>query len=180
MAISLPTYKLHSIQKEVSHFLSLERVPFRDLACLIGTLVATKPAVWTGPLHYRALQDLKIQALCQNPSYQRSVSLSEEALADLPSHCSAPMLKPDASIVRCFQVRLGYSLSRGSNRWQVDSRGGWTPHQHFEAQGNVSDLAVISEGQVQCGSIDQVRKSHCHSLPEQNGQPHTISAFFVC
>ena len=57
---SLPTHKFHSIQREVSRLLSLERVPVKDLACLIGTLVATKPAVWTGPLHYRALQDLKV------------------------------------------------------------------------------------------------------------------------
>ena len=106
MVISLPTHKLHGIQKEVSHLLSLDRVPVKALACLIGLLVATKPAVWTAPLHYRALQDLKIRSLRQHPHYQGTVSLSEEAQADLqwwhselPSHCSTSMLKPEASIV---------------------------------------------------------------------------------
>ena len=106
MVISLPTHKLHSIQKDVSHLLALDRVPMKALACLIGTLVATKPAIWIGPLHYRALQDLKIRSLRQHPHYQGTVSLSEEAQADLwwrhselPCHCSTLMLKPEASIV---------------------------------------------------------------------------------
>ena len=106
MVISLPAHKLYCIQKEASHLLSLERIPMRTLACFIGTLVATKPAVWTGPLHYRALQNMKIRSLCQHPHYQGSVSLSKEARVDfqwwcseLPSHCSAPIWKPEASTV---------------------------------------------------------------------------------
>ena len=106
MTISLPTHKIHAIQKEVSRLLSLKKVPVRDLACLIGTLVATKPAVWTGSLHYRALQDLKIRSLRQHLSDQTAVNLSEEARADLQwwfsdlsSNCSAMMVKPEASIV---------------------------------------------------------------------------------
>ena len=106
MTISLPTHKIRAIQKEVSRLLSLKKVPVRDLACLIGTLVATKPAVWTGSLHYRALQDLKIRSLRQHPSDQIAVNLSEEARADLQwwfsdlsSNCSATMVKPEASIV---------------------------------------------------------------------------------
>ena len=106
MMISLPTHKIHAIQKEVSRLLSLKKVPVRDLACLIGTLVATKPAVWTGSLHYRALQDLKIRSLWQHPSDQTAMNLSEEARADLQwwfsdlsSTCSATMVKPEASIV---------------------------------------------------------------------------------
>ena len=63
--------------------LSLKKVPVRDLACLIGTLVVTKPAVQMGSLHYRALQDLNIQSLRQHPSDQTAVNLSEEAGADL-------------------------------------------------------------------------------------------------
>ena len=42
MKISLPMHKIHSIPKEVSHLLSLKKVPVRALACLIGTLVAMK------------------------------------------------------------------------------------------------------------------------------------------
>ena len=103
---SLPVYKMHSIQKEASHFLSLERVSIKALASLIGMLVATKPTVWIDPLHYLALRDVNIQSFRWHPSYQSSVNLSEEEQADLrwwqsdpPYHCSAPMLRPQASIV---------------------------------------------------------------------------------
>ena len=112
MSISLPVHKLNPTQKEASRLL-LGRVPVKNLAYVIGMLVATKPAVWTGSLHYHSLQDLKIRSLHQSPSNQSSLSLSEEAQADLqwsqlslPSHYSTSMLKPEANS-RCFQVWLG-------------------------------------------------------------------------
>ena len=188
MTISLPTHKLHSIQREISCLLSLRKVPVRNLACLIVTLVATKPAVWTGPLHYRALQDLKIQSLQQHPSYQRSMSLSQEAqadlqwwLSDLSSHCSATMLKLEASIViESDASKSGWdAVCQGvatGGRWQVDIGRSWMAHQFAGAPGSFSGSAVFSEGQYQCGSLDQVRQSHCHSLLEQDGQSHEIPA----
>ena len=130
MVISLPAHKLHCIQKEASHLLSLDRIPMRTLACFIGTLVATKPAVWTGPLHYRALQDMKIRSLRQHPHYQGSVSLSKEARVDLqwwcselPSHCSAPIWKPEAStVIESDASKLGW----GAVCQGVPTGGRWT------------------------------------------------------
>ena len=189
MVISLPAHKLHCIQKEASHLLSLDRIPMRTLACFIGTLVATKPAVWTGPLHYRALQDMKIRSLRQHPHYQGSVSLSKEARVDLqwwcselPSHCSAPIWKPEAStVIESDASKLGWggSLPRGTNWWQVDTRGDQVPHQLFGAQSNVSGLAVLSEGQNRYSSTGQVRQSHCNSLFEQAWQSIEIPTVSV-
>ncbi|XP_065902073.1 uncharacterized protein [Dysidea avara] len=130
MVISLPAHKLHCIQKKASHLLSLDRIPMRTLACFIGTLVATKPAVWTGPLHYRALQDMKIRSLRQHPHYQGSVSLSKEARVDLqwwcselPSHCSAPIWKPEAStVIESDASKLGW----GAVCQGVPTGGRWT------------------------------------------------------
>jgi len=42
----LLVYKMHSIQKEASHFLSSERVSIKALASFIGMLVASKPTVY--------------------------------------------------------------------------------------------------------------------------------------
>jgi len=94
----LPVYKMHSIQKEVSQFIgeSLNKGP----SFWMGMLVATKPTLWIGPLHYVALQDMNIQSLCLHPSYQSSVNLSREGTSRslvvavrLSSHCSGPMLR---------------------------------------------------------------------------------------
>ena len=189
MVISLPAHKLHCIQKEASHLLSLDRIPMRTLACFIGTLVATKPAVWTDPLHYRALQDKKIRSLHQHPHYQGSVSLSKEAQVDLqwwcselPSHCSAPIWKPEAStVIESDASKLGW----GAVCQGVPTGGRWTleetqvPHQLFGAQSNVSGLAVLSEGQNRYSSTGQVRQSHCNSLFEQAWQSVEIPTVSV-
>ena len=52
MRIALPPYKIDAIQKEASQILSAGSIQIRTLAHFIGTLVATKPAVPLGPLHF--------------------------------------------------------------------------------------------------------------------------------
>ena len=130
MTISLPTHKISAIMKDVTRLLQSELLPVRDLACLIGTLVATRPAVWTGPLHYRALQDLKIQTLRQHVSYQTLISLSPEAradlqwwLSDLSHNCSAVIVKPEASIVIESDASM---LGWGAVCQGVTTGGRWT------------------------------------------------------
>ena len=130
MTISLPTHKISAIMKDVTCLLQPELMPVRDLACLIGTLVTTRLAVWTGPLHYHALQDLKIQTLQQHPSYQTLISLSPEVrgdlqwwLSDLSHNCSAMIVKPEASIV----IESDASMSGwGAVCQGVTTGGRWT------------------------------------------------------
>ena len=63
MTISLPTLKLQGIQKAATRLLHQKSMTVKDLAQLIGMLVATKQAVHTRPLYYHALQHLTIQSL---------------------------------------------------------------------------------------------------------------------
>ena len=105
MTISLPIHKVQTIQKAAAQLLHQEPMIVKDLAQMIGMLVATKPAVHTGALHYHSLQDLKIQALCRHQSYQKPAQLTQEAksdlqwwMASLPLHCSNPIVKPEATI----------------------------------------------------------------------------------
>ena len=106
MTITLPSEKIHSIQKEATHLLSLDTVQVRTFAHFIGTLVATRPAVPTGPLQYRALQDLKIKTLHQSSSYQAMRQVTKEVQVDLqwraiqlPTYYSSPIVKQEAAIV---------------------------------------------------------------------------------
>ena len=103
MTISLPVVKKVEIQRETSQLLRCPSIQTRTLACLLGKLVATKPAVFIAPLHYCALQSLKISAL---HAQQETVALSPEATDNLKwwstqlhRHCSSPILKPEASTV---------------------------------------------------------------------------------
>ena len=57
-----------AIQKEASELLKQQAVQIQTWTHFIGNLVATKPAVPLGLLHFQALQDLKIQALHHGPT----------------------------------------------------------------------------------------------------------------
>ena len=132
MRITLPPQKIDAIQKEASQILSAGSIQIRTLAHFIGTLVATKPAVPLGPLHFRALQDLKTQALiCHQATYQSLVQLSQAAQTDLqwwitqlPLHYSTTILRTEASIViESNASRLGW----GAVCREVHTGGRWTP-----------------------------------------------------
>ena len=106
MTITQPSEKIHSIQKEATHLLSLDTVQVRTFVHFISTLVATRPAVPTGPLHYRALQDLKIKTLHQSSSYQVMGQVTKEVQVDLqcqatqfPTYYSSPIVKQEVAIV---------------------------------------------------------------------------------
>ena len=131
MRIALPPHKIEVIQKEASQLLSVGKTQIKTLAHFIGTLVATKPAVPLGPLHFRALQDLKTQALiCHQATYQSWVHLSQAAQMDLqwwitqlPLHSSKSILRTETSIViESDASRLGW----GAVCREVHTGGRWT------------------------------------------------------
>ena len=127
MTITLPPVKKAEIQRETSRLLRCPSVQTRTLACLLGKLVATRPAVFTAPLHYRALQSLKISAL---HAQREIVPLSQEAINDLRwwstqlhLHCSSPILKLEASVV----ITSDASLRGWGAVCQEETTGGlWT------------------------------------------------------
>ena len=177
MTISLPTHKISAIMKDITRLLQSELLPVRDLACLIGTLVATRPACParlenTNTSAARFLSDID-KPVTRGESRSPVVALRLESQL-LGSDCETRSL--DSHRVRRLHVRLGSSLPGSNNWWQMDIRGGWFPHQLVGAPSNFSGFAVLFEGQDQRVSFDQIGQSHCYSLPEQDGQPHTIPA----
>ena len=110
MTVALPPNKRSKIQQETSHLLHCISVPTKTLSCLVGRLVAAKPAVTNAPLHYQALQCLKISVVY---AQQDEVSLTQEAMDDLSwwstqlhLNCTSPILKPDAAIMITSDVSL--------------------------------------------------------------------------
>ena len=143
MTIALPQQKIHLIQKEARHLLSLDAVQMRTLAHFIGTLVATRPAVPMGALHYRALQDLKIRTLHQSSSYQMMGQITKDVQVDqqwwatqLPTCCSSPIVKQEAKIV----IESDASNSGwGAVCQGVRTEGRWMPQ---EAQQHINYLEL--------------------------------------
>ena len=61
--VALPTIKRSGIHSEVAKVLQNKTICLKVLSQLLGKLVATKPAVFRAPLHYWALQHLKISMM---------------------------------------------------------------------------------------------------------------------
>ena len=124
MTISIPAVKKAEIQRKTSQLLRCPSIQKQTLACLLGKLVATKPAVFIAPLHYCALQSLKISAL---HAQQETVALSPEVTENLKwwstqlhLHCSSPILKLEASMV----ITLDASLKGWGAACQERTTGG--------------------------------------------------------
>ena len=66
MTLSLPVEKIKKINKECRYWLHTTGTSPRQLACLIGFMTSTSPAVLLSPLHYKMLQMLHSQSLSRS------------------------------------------------------------------------------------------------------------------
>ena len=113
---------------------------FKVLSQLLGKLVATKPAVFRAPLHYRALQHLKISMM---RSGQKVTTIPPEAQKDLtwwhtqlPMHSCSPIVQEEASVV----IEADASLKgRGANCKGLRTSGVWNVD---EAQCHINFLEM--------------------------------------
>ena len=142
MTLSLPPEKIAKLQKECRHASNQGRQTARQLAHLIGMMTSCIPAVLPAPLHYRALQRLRLEAL--GPSrvdYDHAIPLSAQALQDLewwitqlPLNASQPILpvppvmslETDASMIgwgavcRNTKIATGGPWSKGESTAHIN------------------------------------------------------------
>ncbi|GFR69080.1 transposon Ty3-I Gag-Pol polyprotein [Elysia marginata] len=82
MTVSLGTDKRRHVDEMIKRVCT-SAITVRDLAQIIGVLVACFPAVEYGCLFYRDMELLKIETLGEAHNYDRHVSLTASALAEL-------------------------------------------------------------------------------------------------
>ena len=76
MTITLSLEKQESIKKLCLEIISSPEITIRKLACVIGKIVSSFPAVKYGKLHYRELEIEKIDALKNNQGdFDRKITL---------------------------------------------------------------------------------------------------------
>ena len=140
MRVLLPTPKQQEIKEVCNNLLSQRRHKIRSVAVTIGKIVATFPAVQYGPLHYRALEKDKIEALKLNCGhFDRFMYISDEAREDLQwwinNIDSAYSLiyrgKPDVQI-STDASGLGWGATDGSN----EIGGRWNESEAMRAANN--------------------------------------------
>ena len=83
MTLALPREKVRKIQRECQKALTVSSLALQILASLIGLLNSSIQAVFPAPLHYRHLQSLKNQQLCNSVNYESEVQLSPQAREEL-------------------------------------------------------------------------------------------------
>jgi hypothetical protein len=84
MIITVTNQRMTGIITHLKSFILKERVKIRELASVIGKLVATFPGVTYGPLYYRSLEADKQQALIQNfGKFEKFTSISSRSKREL-------------------------------------------------------------------------------------------------
>ena len=83
MTISLPQHKLKEIRRSAGQLLRQRSMPARQLARLLGMIVAAHPAVLPAPLHSRFLERAKRRAVQGQRGYDAMVRLESNAAQDL-------------------------------------------------------------------------------------------------
>ena len=128
MTVVLPTTKMNSIQLDVGNYKVLHNktICLKVLFELLDKLVATKPAVFRSPLHYQALQHLKISMM---RSGQKVTTIPPESQKDLTWwHTQLPMLSCSPTVQKESSVVIDSDASLkgwGANCKGMRTSGVW-------------------------------------------------------
>ena len=83
MMISLPARKLSALRKSARQLLAKENMSVRELSQILGTMVASHPAILPAPLHYRHLERSKTLYLRKGYSYDQTIPIHHSVRSDL-------------------------------------------------------------------------------------------------
>ena len=83
MTISLPAQKLMTLLKTMRHLAEKTQASLREIFQVLGTMVATYPAILPAPLHYRHLERTKTHYLSRGVAFDNLVLLNEGIQSDL-------------------------------------------------------------------------------------------------
>jgi len=140
--VSLSEDKRSNIIKKASKVLTSKEISVRCLARLIGTFVATFPAVEYGPLFYRELELLKIKSLRTECSFDKMVALTPESITEIEwwinegVYIGKPISREHPQyVIRSDASKSGWAAVMG----EKVTHGTWT---HDEAQQHINVLEM--------------------------------------
>ena len=151
MIKQLPTTKMQDIVQECKDLLSTNNPTIRRVAMVIGKLIATFPAVQFGPLHYRALEEVKIMALRYNKGhFDRKMTLTQEAknelewwIANLNTAFSPIVREKPSHELRTDASGAGW----GATNLKCSTGGRWSTEEIRKAQNSgINYLETLAAG----------------------------------
>ena len=149
MTISLPSQKLASWVKSVRQLADGTKTPLRDIAQVLGTIVAAHPAILPAPLYYRHMEWTKMFYFNHGCSYNDTVPISKDIQSDLrwwiqeaSSYNGQPLQITQWDLtVESNASKQGWGAScQGTN-----TGGPWTASEQSEHTnlGSLSDLTIV-------------------------------------
>ena len=182
MCMSLPKHKAEVIRKSVVKVCREEReIPTRQIASLLGLMVAAHPAVLPAPIYYRALQREKIRAVRQR-GYNSMTRLTPQVNEELNWWLKC-LEKHNGSSLQITQWDLTIETDASTQGWgascQGTNTGGpWTKLEQHQLPGTTSSVpgseSVRSEGEPE---VYPTQDGQCNSdlLCEQDGRYPLVS-----
>ena len=151
MTITLPEHKSQEIREVCKGLLRMRAPSIREVARVIGKLVATFPAAQYGPLHYRALENDKITALKGSRGhFDRPMQLSAEARNELEWWATNihSVFCPLAQEKITLELRTDASGSGwGATDLKTKSGGRWNSEELIRAKTNeINYLETLAAG----------------------------------
>ena len=143
MTVSVSPEKLAQIQQKCAILIKTRVCSKRDLASIIGSMVATKRAIAPAPLHYRGLQ--RVLNDCKE-DWDSQVHLEENAVLDLKwwinpnfRHTKSSIVIQEPSVILYTDAsEQGWGAHCGENQ----TRGVWSPSQKMQHI-NVLEITAI-------------------------------------
>lgn len=122
MTVSLPVEKENKLRTLVAKLLSIKNPTIRFVAKVVGTLVASFPAVKYAQLHYRHIEKVKSEALALNKgNFEAKCVLTLDAITDLTWWKSASF----KNWIHPPLITLELKTDACTGDSSINSSGGW-------------------------------------------------------
>lgn len=164
----LPLKKRIAIKKELRKALSVQTISLRTLARLVGLLASPIQVIFPGPLHYRALQRLKILHLRKGHSYTEQILIMLEARTEISwwlDHMDA--WNGRAIFASVPEIVIESDASRwgwGARCWSVETGGRWSQE---ELKLHINCLELLA-GSFALRTLSPHKGSYCLLLRMDN------------
>ena len=170
MTLSLPETKVLKIRKECRHMRNQSHMTGRQLAHLIGLLTSCLQAILQAPLHYRALQRLRNQALVQGgTSYDKKTRMSKEDLLWWIQQLSSQMARPIRNPLPDMVLETDVSTKGWGANYPKEGTSTGGPWSAKEATHHINWLEL--KGAFLALQCFLYKEPQQHSHPTEDGQP---------
>lgn len=176
MSISLPESKLRSLHELARQMAQQGKATLRELARLLGTMVAAHPAILPAPLYYRSQVSgseewpaIRGGSPSESRDGERSVIVDIRGGQEQWQNTASASMGPHYR-VRCLHDGLGSQLRSDFHRRPMDTGGEISQHKLPGAVGSLPGPQIICINLQVAEHSPENRQCNCDNLSQQDGR----------